>query len=459
MIDKSVRKLNRLVEAREINIAELTEQYIAEIHQHNDHYQAIATFSETSFRLLAETADQMLQSGEERGPLHGIPILIDDLIDVANMRTSYGCEAYSNNVPDVESIVVRRLRDAGALFPGKASTSELGLILEEEADRFICRSPWGDDFVSGGGTSGVMIGISKNFAAAAIAMDVGGNVLLPAAFNGMFALVPSYGRIAHTPIYSRGLMFASVALITQDVADSAFLMNIVAGHSEVDPLSVRMPNVDYMTAIQRPSRGLSVALTNAMWNAPCDDDHRSAISRIEKLLKSTDCNVVYKRPPIRESIDAWKTIQCANLHASHGHQHQKNPNRFGTIAAEWIDQGAQTSAMEYIEAQKRIYGLRLLLREFFTSFDVLIVSAAGCVPFKYGAVPSNLQAGDNLTGWQDYASMCNIAAVSGFPTANLPVGLSKEGLPICVFAIAKPGDEDLLLSLCKLLEESAVEHK
>ena len=459
MIDKTVRELNRLVEAREINIAELAEKYIAEIHQHNDHYQAITTFSETSFGLLAETADQMLQSGEVRGPLHGIPILIDDLIDVANMRTSYGCEAYSDHVPDVESIVVRRLRDAGALFPGKTSTSELGLILEEEADRFVCRSPWGDGFVSGGGTSGAMVGISKNFSAAAIALDVGGNVLLPAAFNGMFALVPSYGRIAHTPIYSRGLMFASVALITQDVSDSAFLMNIVAGHSEVDPLSVRMPDVDYLAAIERPSRGLSVALTNALWNAPCDDDHRSVISRIEKLLKSADCKVVNKRPPIRESIDAWKTIQCANLHASHGYQKQQNPGLFGTIAAEWIDQGAQTSALKYIEAQKRIYGLKLLLREFFTSFDVLIVAAAGCVPFKYGAVPSNLQAGDNPAGWQDYGSMCNIAAVSGFPTANLPVGLSKEGLPICVFAIAKPGDEDLLLSLCKTLEESAVEQK
>ena len=405
MIDKSVRELNRLVEVREINIAELAEKYIAEIHQHNDHYQAIATFSETSFRLLAENADQMLQSGEAHGPLHGIPILIDDLIDVANMRTSYGCEAYSDHVPDVESIVVRRLRDAGALFPGKASTSELGLILEEEADRFICRSPWGDEFVSGGGTSGAMVGTFKNFAAAAIAMDVGGNVLLPAAFNGMFALVPSYGRIAHTPIYSRGLMFASVALITQDVADSAFLMNVVTGHSEVDPLSVRMPAVDYLASIECPTRGLSIALTNALWNAPCDDDHRSAISRIEKSLKSADCKVVYKRPPIRESFDAWKTIQCANLHASHGYQQQQNPDKFGTIASEWIDQGAQTSAFEYIEAQKRIYGLRLLLREFFTSFDVLIVSAAGCVPFKYGALPSNLQAGDNPTGWQDYASI------------------------------------------------------
>ena len=459
MIDKTVRELNRLVEAREINITELAEQYIAEIHQHNGHYQAIATFSETSFRLLSETADQMLQSGEARGPLHGIPILIDDLIDVANLRTSYGCEAYSDHVPDVESIVVRRLRDAGALFPGKASTSELGLILEEEEDRFICRSAWGDDFVSGGGTSGVMVGTFKNFAAAAIAVDVGGNVLLPAAFNGMFALVPSYGRIAHTPIYSRGLMFASVALITKDVADSAFLMNIVAGHSEIDPLSVRMPSANYMAAIERPARGLSVALTNALWNAPCDDDHRNAISRIERLLKSANCRVDYKRPPIRESIDAWKTIQCANLHASHGYQQQQNPDQFGAIASEWIAQGAQTSALEYIEAQKRIYGLRLLLREFFTSFDVLIVSAAGCVPFKYGALPSNLKSGDNSVGWQDYASMCNIAAVSGFPTANLPVGLSKEGLPICVIAIAKPGDEDLLLSLCAILEDSTTEYK
>ncbi len=455
MIHQTICELHRLFVARELRTADLADSYLSEIQRLNPHYQAISTFSETGFRLLADVADQALASTEPLKRLAGIPILIDDLIDVANMRTTYGCQAYSAAVPEMDAMVVRRLRAAGALIPGKVTTSELGLMREEDADQFVCRSPWGERYVSGGGASGSSVGVVKNFAAAAIAVDIGGNALLPSIFSGLCALVPTYGRVAHTPIYSRGLMFASVAIITRDVKDCALLMDVVAGESEVDPLSVRLRQSNYLTAIERPIRGLSVALVNALWNAPFDDAHSAAILNVRKFLKSAGCRVESRRPPIRNAHEAWKTITRANLHVNHGDALQRQPEKFGAMAAEWIEKGAAVSAADYIDAQKQIFGLRALLRTFFCDVDLLIVSAAGCVPFEYGAVPSNLQAGYRPTSWQDYASMCIIGAVSGFPVAHLPMGLSKEGLPVGVFIIARPGDEDLLLALSAKLEKSA----
>ncbi len=445
--------LSRRIAARDITVADTVEQYLGEISQSNSYYQALSTLSETGYRLLAEAIDRELDDGAVAKPLHGISILVDDLIDVANMRTTYGCNAYAEHVPEIDAMSVRRLRAAGALFPGKSTTSELGLIQEENDDRFICRSPWGEHYVSGGGASGCTVGIAKGYATAAVGMDVGGNVLLPAAFNGVFALRPTFGRIAHTPIYSHGLMFASIALITQNVADCALLMDIVSGESAVDPLSVALRRSDYSKAVNRPIRGLSVALVNALWNAPCDQDHQAVIKRVEKVMKSVGCLVENERPPIRNTYEAWKIITCANLQANHGDFLQREPEKFG--AGEWITEGASISATEYINAQKQVYGLRALLREFFSAFDLLIVPAAGCVPFEYGAVPSNLNLEDLPVGWQHYASMCNIGAVSGFPVAHLPMGVSKKKLPVGVFVIAKPGDEDLVLALCTQLEKSS----
>lgn len=453
MTTRSARDLIRQIQSRTSKVADLTDQFIARIQRDNPHCGVLETFSEAGFRLLADHADHAIESDHHLGPLHGVPILVDDLIDVANMRTTYGCHAFSEHVPEVDSIVVRRLRTAGALFPGKTRTSELGLIHEESQDSFVCRSVWGDQFVSGGGASGSAVGVKKHFGAAAVALDVGGNVLLPAAFNGVFALVPSYGRIAHTPIYSHGLMFANIALVTHDAVDCALLLDLVAGHSEVDPQSVRFRQPDYQVAIKRPIHGLSVALTNALWNAPCDENHKKAMANIEKILKSLGCQTEHKRPPIRNSLDAWEAIVAANLFTNHGALYHRRPKDFGTLAAKWISNGELMPASVYVTAQKQIHGLRLLLREFLEYFDVLICPAAGSLPFEYQSTPSNLQSGDETHSWQHYASMCNVAAISGFPTAHLPMGLTRKGLPVGVLVSAKPGDEDLVLALCRQVQE------
>ena len=454
MIEKSVCELSRLIQDRQINVTDVAEQYSARIKAENHHYRALETFSEASFSLLAETAQHHIDSDQPCGPLHGIPILVDDLIDVANLRTTYGCVAYADNVPEVDAMVVRRLRAAGALFPGKSATAELGLIDEESQDDFVCRSPWGDNVVSGGGSSGATVGLVKQFGAAAVALDVGANVLLPAAFNGVFALVPSYGRIAHTPIYSHGTMFASVALVTRDVADCALMMNVVAGHSEVDPLSARYSQIDYQSAMNRPVAGFSIALAQALWNAPCDDHHKKVMVKVEKALKSAQCRIDHQRPPIRDSVDAWETVFAANLFTTHGARFSQQPAQFGPLATQFIENGETITAANYIEAQKGIYGLRLLLREYFEQYDALIIPAAGCLPFAYETTASNLQTSEDSVTWRQYASMCSIAAISGFPTAHLPAGSTRNGLPTGVLVLAKPGDEDLLLALCLTLEQA-----
>ena len=186
MIDKSVVELSKLIRDRQISVSELLDQYLAQIQQFDGDYHAISMISEQGLRLLAKKADRTIDSGEEVGPLFGIPILVDDLLDVSNVRTGYGCAAYSDNVPEVDSIAVRRLRDAGALIMGKARTSELGMIMEETHEEFVSKSPWGTNLVSGGGASGISVALAKNFAPAAVGIDVGGNVLLPSAFFWQF---------------------------------------------------------------------------------------------------------------------------------------------------------------------------------------------------------------------------------------------------------------------------------
>ncbi len=455
MIHNTIHSLREMILAQEISVSELLEQYLLQIREHDSHYRAISMISEEAVRTLANQADRELVDGEAVGILHGIPVLIDDLIDVANMRTSYGCPAYSQHVPDLDSASVSKLRAAGAIIVGKTKTSIFGAIVQESEEKFISRSPWGDNFVSGGGSSGVSVAKAKIFSAAGLGMDVGGNVMLPAAFSGVFAMRPSRGRISHTPVYSSGLVFPGVSVVTSSVKDCALMMNVLCGHNNIDPISRKFQSQNLVTAMERRIRSLRIAHSISLWNAPCDDDSQSAVADAATRLHAAGCRIDRACPSVTNVIDAWETIYSANLFADHGENFRKHSESFGAAAEVWLKRGENVTASEYIAAEKKISEFRMLLDNFFENCDVLITSAVGCAPFAYDAMPSNLDAGyGSELRWRDYASNCAVGALSGFPTAVLPGIENDQGLPVALQVMSRPGNDDLVLSVCsRLMQE------
>lgn len=119
-----------------------------------------------------------------------------------------------------------------------------------------------------------------------------------------------------------------------------------------------------------------------------------------------------------------------------------------------FNQARLLSAKEYLDARKQIHGTRKLLEMFFEQFDVLIVPAAGCLPFEYGGTPSNCRESETRPRWQEYASMCAIAAISDYPVALMPVAIEGQELPASMLVIAPPGYDDLILAACASYEQA-----
>ena len=448
----SVRGLVGLIQDRQFSVRELLEQYLGRIQTQDGHYRVMATISEESVRILSDKSDRELATGNPVGALHGIPILIDDLIDVANMRTTYGSDAFADHVPEVDALSVRRLRAAGAIVLGKTRTAPFAIAAAESAEDYVSRSPLGEGLVSGGGSSGVSVAQALNFAPAGLGLDVGGNVMLPAAFSGVFAFRPSQGRIAHTPAFSNGLLFPAVSVVASNVADCALLLNVLCAPSEVDPVSVDHAQQDFVAALERPIRSLRVAHCNSLWNASYDDDSQSAVADAVNELHAAGCRVVRSRPPVADLREAWKTVFAAELYANHGERYREQPDLFAGPASEWMELGAGVSATDYIRAYRSILGLRRLMANFFAEHDILILSAAGCTPFGYGETPSNMSADSDLElNGQAYASATMIGALSGCPSAVLPKFVNDQGLPVSLLVVSKPGNDDLVLSIGKQL--------
>lgn len=453
MIRKSLTEQRDLIRNRQISVSELISLYLQHIQEHDSKYRVFSVLSETSVEILAQIADRKLQSNEELGPLHGVPILIDDLIDVANLCSKYGSQAYADNVPETDSILIRRLKEAGAIILGKAQTSEFGVVIQESKANFISRSPWGKNKTSGGGASGIAVGLVQEFAAAAVGIDVCGNVFLPAAFSGVFTFMPTCGRIPLTPVFSKGMMFPAVTLLSKNVADCALLLNTVSGHSEADPISDRSRHPDYELILNRSIKPLKVAYSTSLWNAPIDENHRLALNEVISMVKGQGARVELARPHVRDLWLAWEQVFSASLYVENGERFEENPEKFGKTVTQILERGRTATATQYIQAHKDVLGFRLLLRNFFQQYDLLVTPAAGCVPFVYGTTPSNLARNSPVSNWKDYASMCAIGAFSGFPTAHLPVMRTSQGLPVGTLVIGKPGSEDLVLALCATCEQ------
>ncbi len=451
MIEQTVQELSSQIHNRGIAVSALIDEYLQRI-ESNSHYQSIEFVPTEGIRILAKKADRSVESKRKLGRLHGVPVLVDDLLDVANLRTSYGSQCYREHVPNVDSLAVRRLRESGAIIMGKTKTSEFGLIQCESLNQYVSKSALGHEYVSGGGSSGMCVSLALNLASLSIGIDVGGNVLLPAAFQGLFAFRPTHGRIPHTPIYSQGMMFPDVVPVTRSVYDCALMMEIMSGYSAVDPFCLQTRSPKFEDSLNRSVKSLNIAHYPSLWNAPVDDDHRHALDEMVEFLRSMGSRVAKVRPPIRDSTKAWETIVSAELFAQHENAYFEQRSLLSPFVSSWIRRGAELTAKEYLEAQRQIFGLRALLRRFFDEHDIFLFAGTGCVPFKYGETPSNLDCRNECTSWQQYASGCSFGAISGFPVAHLPCGTNSDGLPVGLFVVAGYGNDDLVFSICVAYE-------
>ena len=417
--------------------SELVNQYLERIESYDQHYHSIAFAASTAARILAEKADRNRSEQVPIGRLGGIPILVDDLLDVANFQTSYGISKFTGHVPEYDSPAVQCLKDEGAIILGKTRTSEFGIVSEQTASNSICKSPWGERLFTGSGSDGMCVAVRMNFAPAAIGLENCANVMLPAAFCGVFAIsLPN--RSNHRE------MSSSIAIVANSANDCAILLDCVNG-----------PNSTFCTTgLNRSIKSLRIAIYPNLWNAPIDEAHKSALLQVEKLLGAIGCRLTAKRPNVRNSIEEFKTIFAADLRFEKSSIIDQTFGLLEDNTVDFIEWGRSITTKEYLQARKTVNGIRVLLNTFFEEFDLLVVPAAGCVPFKLGELPSNWNSGLNQPEWKEYASMCAIGALSGYPVAHLPTKCSQDSLPVGVLVIAQPGNEDLILATCSEIEKS-----
>src|SRR5918999_1111124 len=235
MIDITIAEASDLLRRKQISPVDLTTSCLARIEQLNPTINAFITVMHDSALAQALAAEDEIRAGQWRGPLHGIPIGLKDLIDTAGVKTTCGSALFADRVPAHDAEVVQRLKTAGAVLIGKQNMQEFAYGGTSTSSYFgPVHNPWDVDRIAGGSSGGSAAAVATGMCFGAIGTDTGGSVRQPAAFCGIVGLKPTYGRVSRWGVIAFASSLDQVGPLTRTVADAAAYLQILARHDPLD---------------------------------------------------------------------------------------------------------------------------------------------------------------------------------------------------------------------------------
>ncbi|MFF6809163.1 amidase [Streptomyces sp. NPDC012403] len=445
----SLTEASRAVRARELSPVELTESVLARIAAVEGRLGAYVTVAADAALAAAVRAEREISGSGPRGPLHGIPMALKDLIDAEGIPTTASSHVRAGHVAERDSRVAERLGAAGAVLLGKTHTHEFAYGLTTPQTN----NAWDHSRVAGGSSGGSAVAVAAGGATFAMGTDTGGSIRVPAALNGVVGLKPTYGLVPRTGVTSLSWSLDHVGPLTRTVQDVALVLSATAGHDPRDPASVSGPMPDRFPG--GDLRGLKVGVPRNHYfdrvTPEVEESVRGAIERLAEL----GAELVDVEIPMARYVQAvqWG-LMVPEATAYHERSLRATPDLYAADVRILLEAGELTSAGDYLRAQRA----RTLMRDAWARmFDGIDVLAGPTVPMTAA------EAGQEAVEWADgtteavsdsYVRLCAPANITGVPALTLPVGHDHAGLPIGMQLMARPFHDATVLRVGRVYEES-----
>jgi len=449
--DLTITELGAAFRARRISPVEATEACLARIAARDPELHAFLTVTGEQALAEARTAGDELAAGRDRGPLHGVPIALKDLIDTAGVPTTGASAVFDDRIPSEDAVVVRRLRDAGAVLIGKLNLHEMayggsGVVGAGPASR----NPHDPAHITGGSSSGSAAAVAAGMCFAALGSDTSGSIRLPAALCGIVGLMPSYGLVPLRGVIPLSSSYDHVGPMTRTVRDAALVLQAIAGYDDQDFTSVALAVPDYAAALDRgPIPRIGVA--RAMFFTDLDPEVGAAIERALGVLAA----IAGPGAPLRDialPIDDDRTVFRAESWAVHRPWVERRPERYQAETLRRIRTGEAVTAADYIAKWQELQRLRRGFGALLGDVDLVVTPT---VPI---AAPSfaELAAHPDQLRPRELLMMRNTRPfdVWGAPAISVPCGTTRAGLPIGLQIGGRIGGEASVLRLAHAFEQA-----
>jgi aspartyl-tRNA(Asn)/glutamyl-tRNA(Gln) amidotransferase subunit A len=446
-------------DAGALSPVELVRQLLDRIATYDGQFNAFVAVDAQAALDQARLAENELRAGRRRGPLHGVPIGIKDLIDVAGQPTTCHSKILVDNIAARDAFVVARLRAAGAIILGKLALHEFAIGGPASDLPFpAARNPWNIRHHAGGSSSGSGAALAAGFTPLALGTDTGGSIRNPAGHCGVVGLKPTYGLVSRRGVFPLCFTLDHVGPMTRSVNDAALTLDALAAHDTEDPGSASNPGEpygkSYASELGRGVRGLRFGVVRHFHenDMRATDDVAGAIDDTARLLREAGADVCdIQLPRLQEFMTAQRVIFHAESWAVHAKWLRERPEDYSRISRRKLMPGAFLSAGEYVQAQQRRAVLIDSVNAALRDVDILIVANSldpACeiddeeeCTRTYGR---HARSPFNLTGHPALAMMC---------------GLSADGLPLSVQFVGRAYDEMTVLRVGAAFERMAKWHE
>jgi aspartyl-tRNA(Asn)/glutamyl-tRNA(Gln) amidotransferase subunit A len=428
---------SELIRAKKLSPVEYTEAQLARIERIDPRWHAFIRTTPDIALAAAREAEAEIMAGRWKGPLHGVPFGLKDIIDLAGVPTTGHSKVLKNNIAKADAAVTARLRAAGGAPMGKLATHEFAIGGPSfDLPWPPAVNPWGGNHFPGGSSSGSGVALAAGMVPATLGTDTGGSVRNPASMCAIVGMKPTYGLVSRRGVLPLAYSLDHVGPMTRSVRDNAALLQLIAGHDPQDPASANVPVPDYSSGLAKGVEGLRVGLVRHFYakDEIAHPNQAAAVDKAAEVFRGLGAEVheITLAPSGDYALCCRLIIRC-EAYAIHRRWLQERPEDYGALARERILQGATVSAADYIDALRMRGRLARQTLDAMAGIDVLLTVSSLDPPPRI----DDAEACARIYPRQARQPF----NVTGQPALAMPAGFTSDGLPLAIQLVGHPWAE------------------
>lgn len=428
LTELSITEAADLLRRKEISPVDLTTACLDRIEELNPTINAFITVTRDSALAEAHKAEDEIRAGNWRGPLHGIPIGLKDLIDTAGVKTTCGSALFANRIPSSDAEIVRRLKNAGAVLIGKQNMQEFAWGGTSTSSRYgPVRNPWDTKRIAGGSSGGSAAAVATGMCFASIGTDTGGSIREPAAFCGIVGLKATFGLVSTRGVFPLSPSLDHVGPLCRNVRDTALMLQAIADYADAQDVTTK-PRIGIARRPFFEDLDPEIAIATDQ-----------ALTKIGELAADV---VEVELPPTPSAV------QAPEVYAIHAKYFALSPQLYGRWMQERLVMATGIDTVTYIEARQQLDQVRRSAGEIFEHVDFVVSPTSPVPPIE---ISEALYMSPSPAGeiWLRNTRPFN---AYGWPTISVPCGFTQAGLPIGLQIAAPSFRESSLLSFAHAFE-------
>ncbi|MBN8847998.1 MULTISPECIES: amidase [unclassified Sphingomonas] len=438
---KDVRALGADLRGGRISARALAESFLDRIDRLDGRLHSFALPLRDRAREDAARADRELAAGFDRGPLHGIPIAVKDLIDIGGEPTLAGMPCRAGHVAVRDATIVERLRGAGAIILGKLAMTEGATILHHP-DVAVPDNPWRTGYSSGFSSSGSGVAVAASLCVAALGSDTGGSVRIPSAFNGITGLKTTWGRVSRDGVWPLVESLDTIGPMARSAVDVAAMIGAIAGPDPRDPTAAPARVPDYAGGLAEPVSGMTIGVDWERIERDSDAAIVSALRHVAETLAAAGARIRTISTPVGQTA-AFSPLLTAGVADAHRDSYPAHASAYGPGLAAMLDGAPETTARDVaaaINAADRFTGE---MNALFGEIDLLLAPALPHPARPVAELDAAMAAGGEE--FERFFAWTLPFNVSRHPTITFPAGFSDDGLPCGAQLVGRHFAEAVLL--------------